>query len=125
MLIPENLFYTKAHLWVKKVEDGLLIGITDFAQENLGEIQYLDLPQVGEKLIKGESYGTAETSKSVSDLFAPIDATVAEVNLQLSDAPEVINDSPYEEGWMLSLTDYKDSDLEALLDARAYADFIA
>lgn len=120
MLIPSELIYTEAHIWLKQVDNGLLIGITDYAQESLGELQYLDLPPVGEKLIKGSAYGAAETSKSVSDLITPLDSIVAEVNQQLSDTPELINSSPYEDGWILRLTDYKIEDLNTLLDAQAY-----
>ncbi len=124
MLTPPNLFYTEAHVWVKEVEDGLLTGITDHAQESLGEIQYLELPAVGDKLVKDTPFGTVETSKSVSDLIAPLDATISEVNEQLDDAPDMINDSPYESGWILRLTDYNAEDLKALLDSEAYDTYI-
>lgn len=124
MLVPSDLFYTEDHIWVKKVVDSVLIGITDYAQNSLGELQYLDLPSVGDQLSKGVSYGSAETSKSVSDLFSPLDAVVAEVNTVLNDTPEVINNSPYDDGWILRLTDYKIEELEALLDAKAYTEFL-
>lgn len=124
MLVPSDLFYTEDHIWVKKVVGSVLIGITDYAQSSLGELQYLDLPSVGDQLSKGVSYGSAETSKSVSDLFSPLDAVVAEVNTVLNDTPEVINNSPYDDGWILRLTDYKTEELEALLDAKAYTEFL-
>ncbi len=120
MHVPSNLLYSEAHLWVKKIEGGVLIGITDYAQNNLGELQYIDLPHVGEQLVKGCVYGTAETSKSVSDLFAPVDGIVAEINTALSDAPETINASPYEDGWILRLTDCTAEDFDSLLNAQAY-----
>lgn len=120
MLIPEDLLYTKAHLWIKKVEDGLLIGVTDFAQESMGALEYLDLPQVGALLNKDSCFGGAETSKSVNDLFAPLDAVVADVNEVLEKNPEIINDSPYDEGWILRVVDYKAEDIDQLLDAQAY-----
>lgn len=124
MLVPSDLFYTEDHIWVKKVVDSVLIGITDYAQSSLGELQYLDLPSVGDQMSKGVSYGSAETSKSVSDLISPLDAVVAEVNTVLNDTPEVINNSPYDDGWILRLTDYKTEELEALLDAKAYTEFL-
>lgn len=124
MLIPSDLFYTEAHIWVKKIDDSVLIGITDYAQSSLGELQYIDLPAVGDRLSKGVSYGSAETSKSVSDLFSPLNAVVAEVNTVLNDTPEVINNSPYDDGWILRLTDYKTEELDALLDAKAYTEFV-
>ncbi len=120
MLIPEDLLYTKAHLWIKKVEDGLLIGVTDFAQESMGDLEYLDLPQVGAQLNKDSCFGGAETSKSVNDLFAPLDAVVADVNEVLAKNPEIINDSPYDEGWILRVVDYRAEDIDQLLDAQAY-----
>ena len=96
MLILEDLFYTEAHLWVKKVDDGLLVGVTDFAQDSMGTLEYLDLPQIGAQLSKDSCFGGAETSKSVNDLFAPLDAVVADVNEELGENPETINESPYE-----------------------------
>ena len=122
MLIPEDLFYTEAHLWVNKVEDGLLMGVTDFAQDSMGTLEYLDLPQIGAQLSKDSCFGGAETSKSVNDLYAPLDAVVADVNEELGKNPEIINDSPYDEGWMLRLVGYKTEDIEQLLDARAYTE---
>jgi len=124
MLIPYDLFYSKAHIWLKKTEDGLLLGVTDFAQESMGIIEYLDLPPIGAQLIKDSCFGGAETSKSVNDLFAPLDAVVAQVNEKLDQSPDVINESPYGDGWLLRLTDYLTDDLKLLMDAQAYTESI-
>jgi glycine cleavage system H protein len=120
MITPEDLFYSKAHLWVKKTDTGLLIGVTDHAQKSMGTLQYIDLPTVGAQLTKDDCFGGAETSKSVNDLFAPVDAVVAQVNEQLEDNPEIINSAPYEEGWLLLVTDYDEDDLELLMCAQVY-----
>ena len=124
MSIPHDRKYSEEHVWVKLVDDGLLIGITDFAQTNLGELFFIDLPQVGENLTQGSYFGTAESSKAVNDLFTPIDSVVAEVNPAISDNPGIVNESPYEDAWMIRVTDYNEDDLKPLLDAEAYAAFI-
>lgn len=124
MPIPHDRKYSEEHVWVKLVENGLLVGITDFAQTNLGELLYLELPQVGESLTQGSRYGTAESGKAVNDLFAPIDCVVAEVNSNLSDNPGLVNESAYEDAWMIRVTDHNEEDLKSLLDAEAYAAFI-
>ena len=120
MLIPEDLFYTAEHLWLKKDKGGLLLGVTDYAQESMGALDCLELPAVGTQLSRGCYFGGAETCKSVNELFAPLDAVVEEVNEGLFENPGIINDSPYEDGWILRLKDYKDDDLDTLLDARVY-----
>lgn len=124
MLTPEDLFYSEAHIWIKKIQDGLLLGVTDHAQESMGSIQYLDLPSVGAQLSKDSCFGGAETSKSVNDLFAPLDAVVSAVNENLEDNPEIINESPYEEGWVLLLSDYNEEDLTSLMSARTYRESV-
>lgn len=124
MSIPHDRFYSEEHVWVKVVDDGLLIGITDFAQTSLGDLVYLDLPQVGEQFSRGEVYGNAESSKAVNDLFSPLDCEVAEVNLLMADSPDAVNRSPYEDAWMIRVINYKDDDLSLLLNNQAYAKFI-
>lgn len=120
MNFPENLKYTKDHEWVK-FEDGIAtIGITDFAQRELGDIVYVDIDSVGKALGAEEVFGTVEAVKTVSDLFLPIAGTVTEVNPALSNQPELVNTDPYGEGWMVKVTVDSAPDVEGLMDAEAY-----
>lgn len=124
--IPENLRYTKEHEWVRSESDGtLVIGITKHAVESLGDITQVDLPEAGTSLSAEESFGDIDSVKAVSELFAPLDAEVLEVNAALEDEPEVINEDPYGKGWMLKLKPNNAADFEKLLDAKAYAELTA
>lgn len=124
--IPENLRYTKEHEWVRSESDGtLVIGITKHAVESLGDITQVDLPEAGTSLSAEESFGDIDSVKAVSELFAPLDAEVVEVNAALEDEPEVINEDPYGKGWMLKLKPNNAADFETLLDAKAYAELTA
>ena len=125
MLIPDDRLYSEDHIWVKEVDNNLIIGVTDFAQNNMGTLHYLDLPSVGDRLSKGNCYGCAESSKSVSELLSPVNGLVTEINLDVDDSPETVNDSPYENGWVLRVTGYKSEDLESLLDAERYYQLIS
>ena len=111
MSIPDDLQYTKSHEWVR-IEDGTAtIGITDHAQEELGDVVFVELPDVGDTIGAGESFGTVESVKAVSDLYAPVGGEVVEVNSSLEDAPEKINDDPYGEGWIVKLSTSEEADL--------------
>lgn len=123
MHIPEELKYTKDHEWVKIDGDTATIGITDFAQGELGDIVYIDIDSEGETLDAGEVFGSIEAVKTVSDLFMPVSGEVTEVNSALEDAPETVNSDPYGEGWIIKV---KVSDLaeDELLDAAAYKELI-
>lgn len=125
MNIPDNLYYTKDHEWIKVEGNEAYIGITDYAQNELGDIVFVELPAAGDSITRGETFGTVEAVKAVSDLFAPAGGTVIEFNGMLEDSPDKINTDPYGEGWMLhiSLSDMKD--VEDLLSARAYSEFIS
>ena len=124
MNIPQELRYTKDHEWVL-VEDGVaIVGVTDFAQTELGDVVYVELPSVGAKLAAGETFGNVESVKSVSDLFSPIAAVVADINIRLSDAPELVNSDPYGEGWLIRLEPQDPADLEQLLSPEGYSDYI-
>ncbi|MEV4144264.1 glycine cleavage system protein GcvH [Amycolatopsis sp. NPDC049691] len=119
MSIPENLQYTKEHEWLK-VEDGIAtVGITAFAAESLGDIVFVQLPDAGSTITAGEVFGEVESTKSVSELYAPVSGEVVEVNGTTSDTPEVINSDPYTEGWLLKVR--LTGDVPDLLDAAAYA----
>jgi len=122
MQFPADLRYTKDHEWIKMIDDNTaLIGITDFAQRELGDIVYVEVNTVGKQLNAEEVFGTVEAVKTVSDLFLPISGTITEVNGDLNDKPESVNNDPYGEGWMVKLTVSNPSDIEGLLTAEAYA----
>ncbi|HET9051438.1 MAG TPA: glycine cleavage system protein GcvH [Candidatus Dormibacteraeota bacterium] len=127
MPYPTTLRYTRSHEWVEEVPGGgVRIGITDFAQDQLGDIVHVELPAVGRRLAAGEVFGVVESVKTVGDLYAPVAGTVAEVNVALDDAPEVVNGDPHGAGWIVRL---EDADLDAgsgeLMDAAAYEELIA
>ena len=120
--VPAELKYTKSHEWVKE-EDGLyVVGLTDFAQEALGDIVFINMPEEGDDVASGESFADVESVKAVSDVFSPVSGTVAEVNEELIDEPALINQEPYEQ-WLIKVKDV--SDTEELMDAAAYEEFCA
>jgi glycine cleavage system H protein len=124
MDFPEDLRYTREHEWARMKGDKVVVGITDFAQDQLGDVVYVELPDVGDPVKKGESFGVVESTKAVSELFAPISGKVVEVNDPLSDAPETINEDPYEEGWMIVVEPSDPGELGSLMDAKAYRGFL-
>ena len=120
MSLPENLRYTKDHEWVRLEGNIATIGITDFAQGELGDIVYVEIETVGKHLEAEAVFGTVEAVKTVSDLFLPIAGTVNEVNPALADSPDLVNNDPYGQGWMIKMTVDNPADVEKLLDAAAY-----
>ena len=120
MNIPENLFYSDDHEWVRVEGDEAFIGITDFAQKELGDIVFVEVETVDEELDKGETFGTIEAVKTVSDMFMPLSGTVLELNEQIEDNPEVINKDPYGDGWIVKIKLSDSSELDAMLDHAAY-----
>ncbi|WP_159518717.1 glycine cleavage system protein GcvH [Sunxiuqinia indica] len=120
MNLPENLKYTKEHEWVRVEKDSVYVGITDFAQGELGDIVFVEIETEGEDLPKGETFGTVEAVKTVSDLFMPVGGKVVEFNAALEDEPELINKDPYEKGWMIKIEMSDTADLDDLMDAAAY-----
>ena len=122
--IPADLRYTPEHEWVRRTGDGTVrVGITDFAQSSLGDVVYVQLPDVGSEVSAGESFGEVESTKSVSDLYAPVTAKVIAVNGDLESNPQLVNSDPYGQGWLLELQadgDTLEQGLAALLDADAY-----
>ncbi len=120
MNIPEDLLYSEDHEWLKVEGDHALIGITDFAQKELGDIVYLEVETLDETLDKGEVFGTIEAVKTVSDLLMPVGGTIVEVNEALIDEPEDINEDPYGKGWIIKVKIGDTAELDGLLDAAAY-----
>ncbi|RCW52181.1 MULTISPECIES: glycine cleavage system protein GcvH [Halanaerobium] len=124
MSVKDDLYYSEDHEWVREEEDYLVIGVTDFAQEELGDIVFVELPEVDEEFDKDDSFGVLESVKAVSDTFIPVSGRVIEVNEDLLDNPELINDDPYGEGWLIKVDPADDSELDELLSAEEYAEFI-
>ena len=125
MEFPEGLLYSKEHEWVLVEGDTATIGITEFAQEELGDIVYVELPEVGEKIVKDDPFGAVESVKAVSDVYAPVSGTVLEINDVLPDSPETINDDPYGDGWMIRVEMNDKDELKDLMPAEEYAEYVA
>jgi glycine cleavage system H protein len=120
MNFPEKLKYTKEHEWVKLDGDIVVVGITDFAQHELGDIVFVELPALGRKFAKGETFGVAESVKTVSDLYSPVAGEVSEINAELENAPEKVNKDCYGAGWLIKIKPSNKGDLDTLLSASAY-----
>ncbi|MDO8949966.1 MAG: glycine cleavage system protein GcvH [Actinomycetota bacterium] len=124
-MYPKDLKYDKEHEWVKVDGDIAIIGISDFAQEQLGEVVYVDLPAVGDEIIAGESFGEVESVKSVSELFSPLSGDILEVNEMLGDAPETVNEDCYGDGWMVKIKMADAAQTDDLMSADEYEAFVA
>ena len=120
MNIPANLKYTPEHEWIRQEGDLAYVGITDYAQSQLGDIVFVDITSVGETLEAGEAFGTIEVVKTVSDIFLPVAGEVLEQNEALADQPELVNQDPYGQGWLIKIRPAADADFSVLLDAEAY-----
>ena len=125
MIFPENLKYTKDHEWIKLDGTVATIGITEFAQGELGDIVYVDIDSVGKALKAEDVFGSVEAVKTVSDLFLPVDGTITEVNPKLANNPDLVNTDPYGDGWMVKMTVENDFDVDKLLSAEAYNDLVS
>ncbi len=125
MDFPKHLKYTREHEWALIEGDEVTVGITEYAAEKLGDVVYVDLPEEGDSLDAGGTFGAVESVKAVSDLYSPITGTVKEINKSLADSPEVINEDPYVEAWMVKITVDDPDELEDLMTAEAYAAYIA
>ncbi|HTM07334.1 MAG TPA: glycine cleavage system protein GcvH [Verrucomicrobiae bacterium] len=124
MEFPDGLKYSKEHEWVLVEDNIAIIGITEFAQHELGDVVYVELPEVGEKIVKDDPFGAVESVKAVSDVFAPVSGAVVEINDTLPENPETINDDPYGDGWMIKVEITDMDDLKDLMNAEEYAEYI-
>lgn len=123
-MYPDNLRYSEDHEWVKVDGDNGVVGITHHAQEALGDIVFVELPEVGDEVEQGDTAGSIESVKAVSDIYSPLSGEITEVNEALEDAPEVVNSSPYEEGWILKIKIAEPAQLDGLMDSVAYQEFL-
>jgi glycine cleavage system H protein len=124
MNVPDDLRYSSDHEWIRAEDGTIRVGITDYAQDALGDVVYVEVPEVGTKVEANAKVSEVESTKSVSDIFAPVSGTVVEVNADLADAPERLNDDPYGEGWICVIRPDDPSQVDALLDAQAYSALI-
>ncbi|HLR61325.1 MAG TPA: glycine cleavage system protein GcvH [Lentibacillus sp.] len=124
MNLPKDLFYTEDHEWVKKEDGKVRIGITDFAQDELGDIVFVELPEEGDELEADEPFGSVESVKTVSELYAPLSGKIVEVNEELEDSPEFVNESPYDKAWMVVVEPSNESDVDQLLSAEQYEEAV-
>jgi len=122
--IPSNLRYSKEDEWTRTENGRVTVGVTDYAQSQLGDIVFVELPEVGRSVEKGEPFGVIESVKAVSDLYAPISGEIVEVNTDLAERPEVVNEDCYGDGWMIVIEPEEDAEVDALLDAGAYREHL-
>ncbi|MFP3912272.1 MAG: glycine cleavage system protein GcvH [Desulfobacteraceae bacterium] len=120
LLLPEEAVYTDDHEWALQVGEQCTVGITDYAQDQLGDIVFVELPTVGERFKQGDVFGTVESVKAVAELFMPVSGEITEINEALTDAPELVNTSPYDQGWLVRIGPDQAADLNALMDREAY-----
>jgi len=121
---PDNLYYTKDHEWIRRDGESGVVGVSDFAQEQLGDIVHVQLPKIGEKFAAHDTFGEVESVKTFSELYLPVSGDVMEVNELLADSPELVNSSPYNEGWMIKIKMKDPGELDSLLSSSEYEDFI-
>lgn len=124
MEFPKHLKYSREHEWVKVEGNVALVGITDYAQSELGDVVYVELPEVGTEVEANSTFGVVESVKAVSDLYAPVTGSVTEINRQLEEEPELVNSDPFEDGWMIKIAMSDTSELNDLLDADEYKTFV-
>jgi len=124
MKIPDSCHYTETHEWARMEDDEVLVGITDYAQGELGDVVYVELPDIGARFEAGEECGMIDSAKTTSPILSPVAGTVVRINHDLSDQPELVNESPYGRGWMYALAPDDPADLDKLMGARAYEKFV-
>jgi glycine cleavage system H protein len=125
MQVPADFYYAKTHEWVRLDDDVAVIGISDFAQNQLSDVTFVELPEVGTEVAAGDEVAVVESVKAASDIYAPVPGTIVEVNSALDDTPEIINDAPYEDGWLFKMKLRKEEDVDNLMSAEEYQDFCA
>jgi glycine cleavage system H protein len=125
MNIPGNLYYTKDHEWISVEGEIATVGITDFAQRELGDIVFIEVETVGKQLDAGVVFGTVEAVKTVSDLYLPVSGTITELNAALANSPELVNNDPYGDGWMIKMKISKSEETKSLMDAKAYEQVVS
>ena len=125
MILPNHLLYTKEHEWIEFKDDLAIVGITDYAQSQLGDVIFVEFPEIGANLDIGSSFGEIEAVKTVSDLFAPISGNVISINDEIEDTPDLVNTDPYGEGWLIKMSPTKNEQKEELMDADEYKNFIS
>ena len=125
MTLPNHLLYTKEHEWIEFKDDLAIVGITDYAQSQLGDVIFVEFPEIGANLDIGSSFGEIEAVKTVSDLFAPISGNVISINDEIEDTPDLVNTDPYGEGWLIKMSPTKNEQKEKLMDADEYKKFIS
>jgi len=123
-MYPKNLFYTDEHEWLDAEGAEGTAGITDFATKQLGDIVYVELPEKGDTFSKGETFGTIESVKAVSDLYMPVDGEIIDINAELEESPELVNSSPYEDGWMVKIAIKNEEQIQELMDADEYTAYV-
>ena len=122
--LPEKAYYTENHEWARLDGEEITIGITDYAQDQLGDIVFVEMPQIGDSFNKGDEFGTVESVKAVAELYLPVGGEIVSVNSSLEDAPELINASPHEEGWIARIKPVDPGELDALIDKNTYMDML-
>jgi glycine cleavage system H protein len=122
--LPEDLSYAEDHEWILRKGDTVKIGISDYAQDQLGDIVFVELPEVGDSFNKGDEFGTVESVKAVSELYLPISGEIAGINKALEDSPELVNTDPYKDGWMIEVRPGNPQELDELLDRNAYLEML-
>ena len=125
MSVPNHLLYTKDHEWIDFKDEYAIVGITDYAQSQLGDVIFVEFPEIGEDLLSGSSFGEVEAVKTVADLFAPISGKVLSVNEEIEDAPDLVNSDPYEKGWLIKISPLKHDEKDDLMNFEEYKSFIS
>jgi glycine cleavage system H protein len=125
MNTPDHLLYTEEHEWADYKDDVVVIGITDYAQSQLGDVIFIELPDVGDEINLGDTFGEIEAVKTVSELFAPISGTITEVNEALDDSPEKVNSDPFDEGWLIKVTPSNPEEKDELMNFLSYEEFVS